>query len=129
MDYSLIVGIHDCERTEPEGPDINPPNTDSDEPVSGDDENGYEYEENVPDIGGFAPTPPDSPQPNNLPAFNGDIDPNIEKFGVKCAEGNDNITHSALVLLVILCKNYSIRFLLGVCKKKTTQKKPILLIW
>ena len=90
MDYSLIVGIHDCDRVEPEGPEL-APNTDSDEAVSGDDENGYEYEQDSPDIGGFAPTPPDSPQPNNFPAFNGDIDPSIEKFGIKCAEGKDSI--------------------------------------
>lgn len=87
MDYSLIVGIHDCDRIDPEGPENYSPNTDSDEPVSGDDENGYDYEDSPPDIGNFVPTPPDSPQPNNIPAFNGDIDPSIEKFGVKCAEG------------------------------------------
>jgi len=89
MDYSLIVGIHDCDR---EDQDLNDPaqqNSESDEPVSGEEDNdGIDYDEQVPDIGGFAPTPPDSPQPNHsLPAFSGEIDPNFEKFGVKSSDG------------------------------------------
>ena len=90
MDYSLIVGIHDCDRIDPDGSEMNQPNTDSDEPVSGDEENGLDYEENH-DIAGFAPTPPDSPQPNVLPAYNGDIDPNIERFGIKSVEGKRKV--------------------------------------
>ncbi|WAQ93696.1 PI42B-like protein, partial [Mya arenaria] len=87
MDYSLIVGIHDCDRIDPEVNDPTQNNSESDEPVSGEEENGVEYEEHVPDIGGFAPTPPDSPQPNfQVPAFDGDIDSNFEKFGIKSAE-------------------------------------------
>ncbi|XP_052245629.1 phosphatidylinositol 5-phosphate 4-kinase type-2 alpha-like [Dreissena polymorpha] len=104
MDYSLIVGIHDCDRIEPEGSDINAQNSESDgEPVSGEDENGLE--EQVPDIGGFAPTPPDSPQPYGpVPAFNGDIDPNIEKFGVKSLEGGPKKEICFLALIDILTR-------------------------
>jgi hypothetical protein len=111
MDYSLIVGIHDCDRIDPDGPEMNAPNTDSDEPVSGDEENGLEYEENH-EIAGFAPTPPDSPQPNVLPAYNGDIDPNIERFGIKSVEGNLYLYQAFclilffttdLVLVIVFC--------------------------
>lgn len=106
MDYSLIVGIHDCDRIDPDGPEMNPPNTDSDEPVSGDEENGVEYEGDVPDIGGFAPTPPDSPQPNILPAFNGDIDPNIERFGIKSVEGISYSMHFCCFSKLLFCQNF-----------------------
>lgn len=84
MDYSLIIGIHDCERIESgnTSPAV-PANTDSDEHNS-EEENGYEYEDSPEVPTGFAPTPPDSPQPNNFPTFTGDIDPTIERFGVKC---------------------------------------------
>ncbi|KAL4222748.1 Phosphatidylinositol 5-phosphate 4-kinase type-2 beta [Mactra antiquata] len=104
MDYSLIVGIHDCDRVDADGVEMCPPNTDSDEPVSGDEENGVEYEGEVPDIGGFAPTPPDSPQPNVLPAYNGDIDPNIERFGIKSVEGGPKKEVYFLALIDILTR-------------------------
>lgn len=80
MDYSLIVGIHDPDRTETDVVDAH--NIDTDE--GSEDENGLD-EDNV-DMGGLAPTPPDSPQPNNVPAFSGDMDPNIERFGIKGVE-------------------------------------------
>lgn len=106
MDYSLIVGIHDCERGDStDGMDVNPPGTDSDEPVSGEEENGVEYEQDIPDIGGFAPTPPDSPQPNNsLPTFNGDLDPSFERFAIKSVEGGPKKEVYFLALIDILTR-------------------------
>ena len=84
MDYSLIVGIHDLERQEQDIQDAPLfPQDDLDEVVS-EDENGID--ENMVDAG-FAPTPPDSPQPNPIPIFSGEIDTNLEKFGTKSLTG------------------------------------------
>ena len=85
MDYSLIVGIHDLERQEQDIPDAPIHQDDLDEVVS-EEENGIDHDEAMVDAG-FAPTPPDSPQPNPIPIFNGEIDTNIEKFGIKCLSG------------------------------------------
>lgn len=81
MDYSLIVGIHDMERQEQDLPDAQLHMEDPDEVVS-EEENGEFVDEAMVDAG-FAPTPPDSPQPNPIPIFNGEIDTNLEKFGIK----------------------------------------------
>ena len=85
MDYSLIVGIHDLERQEQDIPDAPIHQDDLDEVVS-EEENGIDHDEAMVDAG-FAPTPPDSPQPNPIPIFNGEIDTNIEKFGIKSLSG------------------------------------------
>ena len=85
MDYSLIVGIHDMERQEQDLPDAQLHMEDPDEVVS-EEENGEFVDEAMVDAG-FAPTPPDSPQPNPIPIFNGEIDTNLEKFGIKSLSG------------------------------------------
>ena len=84
MDYSLIVGIHDLERQEQDLPDA-PPLVDDPDDVS-EDENGVDQDEVMVDAG-FAPTPPDSPQPIPIPIFSGEIDTNLEKFGIKSSPG------------------------------------------
>ena len=94
MDYSLIVGIHDCtvedkqqrntfpvpadeEEEEEEGPGEEVPEEYAEEEENGVDEDG----EGVP-------TPPDSPQPiTPMPPFNGELDAELERFGVRSAEG------------------------------------------
>lgn len=79
MDYSLIVGIHDCDRAEMETAEMAQRARDMEE-NSSEEENGLD--EDINGVGGV-PTPPDSPQPQHQP-FNGEIDPNIERFGIKC---------------------------------------------
>jgi 1-phosphatidylinositol-5-phosphate 4-kinase len=76
MDYSLLIGIHDCEQGEEE------------ELENQEDENGCDEDEtdSVGSAGGI-PTPPDSPTASNPPPFTGEIDPKIEIFGIQSNEG------------------------------------------
>lgn len=81
MDYSLIVGIHDCDRADMESAEMNQRVKETDED-SNEEENGVD--EDINGLGGV-PTPPDSPQPIHQP-FTGEIDPNIERYGIRCSE-------------------------------------------
>jgi len=82
MDYSLIVGIHDCDRADMESAEMNQRAKETEED-SNEEENGVD--EDINGLGGV-PTPPDSPQPIHQP-FTGEIDPNIERYGIRCSEG------------------------------------------
>jgi hypothetical protein len=82
MDYSLIVGIHDCDRADMESAEMNQRVKETEED-SNEEENGVD--EDINGLGGV-PTPPDSPQPIHQP-FTGEIDPNIERYGIRCSEG------------------------------------------
>ena len=82
MDYSLLVGIHDCDRAEMETAEMVHRAREMEE-NSSEEENGIE--EDINGVGGV-PTPPDSPQPQHQP-FNGDIDTSIERFAIKCNAG------------------------------------------
>ncbi|ELU08768.1 hypothetical protein CAPTEDRAFT_144687 [Capitella teleta] len=89
MDYSLLVGIHDVDRAEQE---LN---------ESGDDEeNGCEEEEDEEEAEGGG-SPPDSPAAYlvSQPSFTGEIDPGIERFGIKSSEesGHHEVYFLALV--------------------------------
>lgn len=94
MDYSLIVGIHDCTVEDKQQRNTFPVPADEEE----DEEEGLaeevqeecaEEEENgVDEDGEGVPTPPDSPQPiTPMPPFNGELDGELERFGVRSAEG------------------------------------------
>ena len=83
MDYSLIVGIHDCEKKD--APADHSVQEEEYFEEESEEENGLDGED-MQDMG-FAPTPPDSPQPYSPPAFEGHIDPEYERFAVNSAEG------------------------------------------
>ncbi len=86
MDYSLLVGIHDCDKVEE-------PN----ESFDCEEENGVEEDEDSTgsagigadgNMAGAVPTPPDSPScPPDTPRFTGEIDQTLEMFAVKSNEG------------------------------------------
>lgn len=83
MDYSLIVGIHDCERGEQEAAEGDQQGEVEEE--YSDTENGLD-ENNETEAVKMVPTPPDSPQPNFFSPFTGEIDPDLERYGIKCSE-------------------------------------------
>lgn len=87
MDYSLIVGIHDCERADSDAIDALVQEEPGGEEVydENDAENGL-LEDDEYDYGGV-PTPPDSPQPLVTPPFGGELDSNLERFGIKSSDG------------------------------------------
>ena|SRR6218665_611719 len=83
MDYSLLVGIHDCDAVETESNDV----TDNVQENELDaDEDGYDSAGSY-NIGG-APTPPDSPMAaSSAPlGFFGELDPVTEFYAVKSVE-------------------------------------------
>lgn len=103
MDYSLIVGIHDQtqednkyqrnafpmpadeEEEEEEGGGTGD-DTLGEEALAEEEENGVEGGEGEGEE--RVPTPPDSPQPiTPMPMFCGELDPELERFGVKSAKG------------------------------------------
>ena len=90
MDYSLLVGIHDCERAAEEE-QLN-------ETAENEEENGVEEDEDsggslgasggAANLAGGVPTPPDSPSClPDTPKFTGEIDPTFEMFAIKSEEG------------------------------------------
>ncbi|KFM60971.1 Phosphatidylinositol-5-phosphate 4-kinase type-2 beta, partial [Stegodyphus mimosarum] len=72
MDYSVVVGIHDCERSEQDA--LEKEKVDSDAEGSGENGPGSEEDEDSAGsgIGGAAPTPPDSPRAHREVSLNGD---------------------------------------------------------
>ncbi|XP_033762842.1 phosphatidylinositol 5-phosphate 4-kinase type-2 alpha-like [Pecten maximus] len=112
MDYSLIVGIHDCERADREAIEAlvqeEPGEGEEDE---NDTENGI-LEDDEYDYGGV-PTPPDSPQPMAMPPFVGELDSNLERFGIKSSEDAVKKEIYFLAMIDILTK-YGV-------KKRTAQ--------
>lgn len=87
MDYSLIVGIHDCERAEQEVME----NDHLDLTGGGggiedqDSENGLDDDEYYSP--GGVPTPPDSPQPAVYMPYTGELDSEMERYGFKSSPG------------------------------------------
>ena len=90
MDYSLLVGIHDCDQAETEQQNDSFENDE-------DEEGGAGEEEDSPGSGGDAgagggglasnPTPPDSPLVNfSPPMFSGELDPSMEFFAIKSSD-------------------------------------------
>lgn len=80
MDYSLLVGIHDCNAAEQDRNDSfdNDVDNDADE----------EEDEDSPGSGNAGvPTPPDSPMVvSPPPIFTGELDPTLEHFAIKCSD-------------------------------------------
>ena len=79
MDYSLLVGIHDFDRPDPQ---VNDPFDSEENGVDDEDP-----EENVNSGAAAGPTPPDSPMGNYERQMSADeFDPKLEAFAVKCGE-------------------------------------------
>lgn len=92
MDYSLLVGIHDCDRPDPQ---VNDPFDSEENGVDDEDP-----EENVNSGAAAAPTPPDSPMGNYERQMSADeFDPKLEAFAVKCGDqcGKQEIYFMALI--------------------------------
>ena len=94
MDYSLIVGIHDSSLDDMHEHNAFPiPHEEEEEEDEAEDpveEGGEEEEEEngMDEEEEGALTPPDSPQPHtSLPAFCGELDGELERFGVYCTAG------------------------------------------
>ncbi|XP_052091821.1 phosphatidylinositol 5-phosphate 4-kinase type-2 alpha-like [Mytilus californianus] len=109
MDYSLIVGIHDCDKAEMESAEMVQRAKEGEDDSNEENENGYDDDQNG--MGGV-PTPPDSPQLIQAP-FNGDIDSTIERFAMKCSEDCPRREVYFLAMIDILTK-YGV-------KKRTAQ--------
>ena len=89
MDYSLLLGIHDCDRADPL-PTQDP--FDSEENGVDDDEE----EENLNNAAATAagPTPPDSPMaPVERPVFVGELDPRLEAFATRSSDRKRPMYH------------------------------------
>nr|KAG5694230.1 hypothetical protein BaRGS_035334 [Batillaria attramentaria] len=113
MDYSLIVGIHDCSVEDKQHRNNFPVPADEEEEeeesyLEEGGEEGVEEEENgVEDEGGLGdvPTPPDSPQPiTPMPVFSGELDPELERFGVRSLEGSSKQEIYFMALIDVLTK-------------------------
>lgn len=104
MDYSLIVGIYDCTQENKQRNTLPVTGDEEDEEAEEDEfpaedvggEDGIEEEENgigedefgIGDGISGAATPPDSPQPTTpVTPFCGDLDPEMECFGIRSSEG------------------------------------------
>lgn len=83
MDYSLIVGIHDCERAEQDV--VYFATAENNTMEDNDSENGLEDDECFGP--GGVPTPPDSPQPAPYMPFSGELDSEMERYGFKSSPG------------------------------------------
>lgn len=89
MDYSLIVGIHDCEKAEQEALEAQQQaesEAENGDNADGDTEDGLD-EEYISDGIANVPTPPDSPQTFVNQPFSGEVDPKIEMFAIKSGKG------------------------------------------
>ena len=115
MDYSLLVGIHDCDLAAANGAGDQPRNNSFDNDIDDQDIDDDQEDEDSPGNGGVGVagaggagtggelTPPDSPvvlyQP---PFFSGELDKSLEFFAVKCSERTYNATASIILLLLLL---------------------------
>jgi 1-phosphatidylinositol-5-phosphate 4-kinase len=97
MDYSLLVGIHDCELAAANGAsgDQQPRNNSFDNDLEeGDGADEDAEDDDSPGCGGGGGatgggelTPPDSPVVmDQAPFFSGELDPSLEFYAVKCSE-------------------------------------------
>jgi len=93
MDYSLLVGIHDCDlaATSTDGATGDQRNNSFDNDLDDADVDDDQDDEDSPGGGGAAAagdlTPPDSPVVlYQAPFFTGELDKSLEFFAVKCSE-------------------------------------------
>ncbi|CAI9728724.1 phosphatidylinositol 5-phosphate 4-kinase type-2 alpha-like [Octopus vulgaris] len=106
MDYSLIVGIHDCEKAEQEAFEAQleaEAEAENGENADGEADDGLLEEEEINDVMGSVPTPPDSPQTFVGQPFTGEVDPKIEIFGIKSGKEDKQIIYF-LAMIDILTK-------------------------
>ncbi|XP_078321321.1 phosphatidylinositol 5-phosphate 4-kinase type-2 alpha-like [Crassostrea virginica] len=118
MDYSLIVGIHDCERAEQEVME----NDHLDLTGGGggiedqDSENGLDDDEYYSP--GGVPTPPDSPQPAVYMPYTGELDSEMERYGFKSSPECPRREIYFMAMIDILTKY-------GVKKRTATAAKTV----
>jgi len=106
MDYSLLVGVHDFEKTTAEERDKEVPEAD--------EENGVDDDDDSVGSGTGGQTPPDSPHATRDRLLrNGDIDPRIDIYAIASNEGAPKKEIYFMALIDILT-NYGI-------KKRTAQ--------
>lgn len=114
MDYSLIVGIHDCEKAEQEALEAQQQaesEAENGDNADGDTEDGLE-EEYISDGIANVPTPPDSPQTFVNQPFSGEVDPKIEMFAIK--SGKEDKQEIYFLAMVDILTKYGM-------KKRTAQ--------
>ncbi|XP_076471894.1 phosphatidylinositol 5-phosphate 4-kinase type-2 alpha-like [Babylonia areolata] len=111
MDYSLIVGIHDCTAQDKLQRNTFPVPADEEEEEEeglGEEvaeEGGEEEENGVDEEGDGIPTPPDSPQPiTPMPPFSGELDGELERFGIRSAETSGKTEVYFIALIDVLTK-------------------------
>ncbi|XP_070210913.1 phosphatidylinositol 5-phosphate 4-kinase type-2 alpha-like [Littorina saxatilis] len=111
MDYSLIVGIYDCTVEDKQQRNTFPVPADEEEEEEeglGEeviDEGVEEVENGVEDDGELAGTPPDSPQPvTPMPPFSGELDAELETFGVRSVEESPKSEIYFMALIDVLTK-------------------------
>jgi len=83
MDYSLLVGIHDCDQID------SPEPCDSFDIDEDDEEELANSGGNSPGmyLGGGNLSPPDSPGATFCPpVFSGELDKSMESFAIKCSD-------------------------------------------
>lgn len=114
MDYSLIVGIHDCERAEQETLENSNPDLSAME--ENDSENGLDDDEYYGP--GGVPTPPDSPQPAVYLPYTGELDSEMERYGIKSSPESPRREIYFLAMIDILTKY-------GVKKRTATAAKTV----
>lgn len=113
MDYSLIVGIHDGTVEDKLHRNNFPVPADEEEDeeegeegfgdeVGEEEENGVEEEST---FGDGVPTPPDSPQPiTPMPTFCGELDSELERFGVRSVDESPKPEIYFMALIDVLTK-------------------------
>ena len=87
MDYSLLVGIHNCDA--PDQQQQQPKQLDLGDNQAADVHGNVVNSSDEHDSSGSAATPPDSPatpRRNRTISFTAELDPCLELFAIKCAE-------------------------------------------
>lgn len=86
MDYSLLLGVHDCDRAAQEEREKEREREREQETGEVDEENGVEEDDDSQASGGN-PTPPDSPLASRERVRNGEIDPKLDIYAIPSNEG------------------------------------------
>lgn len=116
MDYSLLVGIHDCDVATANGSGDQPRNNsfDNDLDDTAEGEGDDPEDEDSPGSGaggGGELTPPDSPVViEQAPFFSGELDQSLEFYAVKCSESmsSDILIFYLFFIFCLLWQKYVI---------------------